>query len=105
MSVSCIDVTVRIYLLGIQFPDEPSSHFAVEAFRLIAGLSEDHSQPIERHRFFDGALDDEFIADLGGGHEGAIAFGGDVEIDGKELLFVRVLRYHRGQTNTGSGYQ
>ena len=40
------------------------------------------------HRLLDGAFDDEFVADLGGGHEGAIALGGDVEIDGEEMFLV-----------------
>ena len=40
------------------------------------------------HRLLDGAPGDEFVGDLGGGHELTFAVAGDVEIDGKELLLV-----------------
>ena len=40
------------------------------------------------HRFLDGAPGDEFVGDLGGGHELAGAGSWDIEIDGEELLLV-----------------
>ena len=40
------------------------------------------------HRLFDGALDDQFVGDLGGGHELVFAATRDVKIDGKQLLLV-----------------
>ena len=54
----------------------------------IPGFLEEHAKAVEGHRFLDGAPGDEFVGDLGGGHEPAFAGTGDVEIDGKELLLV-----------------
>ncbi len=70
---------VRIYLFGITFHNQPSTHSLLSpAYISIPRFLEEHAEAIERHRLLDGAFDDEFVADLGGGHERAIALGGDV---------------------------
>jgi hypothetical protein len=51
-------------------------------------LFEEHAEAIEGHGTLDRAAGDEYVAYLGGGHELAVAFGGNVEIDGKELFLV-----------------
>ena len=80
---------VRIYLFGITFHNQPSTHSLLSpAYIFIPGFLEEHTEAVEGHRLLDGAFDDKFVADLGGGHERAIALGGDVEIDGEELLLV-----------------
>ena len=54
----------------------------------IPGFLEEHTKSVEGHRLLDGAPGDEFVGDLGGGHELTGAGSGDIEIDGKELLLV-----------------
>ena len=54
----------------------------------ISGFLEEHAKAVEGHRLLDTAPGDEFVGDLGGGHELAFAGTGDVERDGKQLLLV-----------------
>ena len=53
---------------------EASYHFV-----LISGFLEEHAEAVEGHRLLDGAPGDEFVGDLGGGHEPAFAGTGDVD--------------------------
>ena len=80
---------VRIYLFGITFHNQPSTHSLLSpAYIFIPRFLEEHAEAVEGHRLLDGTFDDEFVADLGGGHERAVSLGGDVEIDGEELFLV-----------------
>ena len=82
-------VSIRIHLFGIQFSYYPSARtVCANHFTLETGFAEYHSKSVEGHGFLDRAFDDEFVGDLGGGHEGTVSIGRDIEIDGKELFLV-----------------
>ena len=74
-------IAVCVDLFHASFAYQPSActggsyHFV-----LISGFLEEHAEAVEGHRLLDGAPGDEFVGDLGGGHEPAFAGAGDVEI-------------------------
>ena len=69
--------SIRLHFFQWAFIDQPASCAGNSfAYITIPCLFEEHAEAIKRHRLLDAAPTDEFVGDLGGGHELALAFGG-----------------------------